>query len=333
MDNSANRLPIVKTYIDQKKFQTDKTPWLNGLPAPQEEDFSFVIFGDRTGGSVDGIFERALAITKQLQPEFVVSVGDLVEGSWTDEAEAHEEWDEVDALIEDLGIPFFQALGNHDYNTRAMAQVWRERKGFEYYAVRIRGILFLFVNTETREDEYGPQEVLRELQEMNRLHRKNPRCYAEIRNDPERMKAYYDKIGWTFPTTDDSPINARIDEAQIDFFADVLRENEDALWTFVVMHQPAWKKTYADFERLESLLVGRKYTFVAGHLHHLDVREKNGREYIQMGKTGGSTIRSGLGDINHILWVRIHEGAPHFQVIKLDDVVGLWKYTRGGADG
>lgn len=330
MDRHEQRQKIVKTYVDMEKSQTEKTPWIGGLPAPQEDDFSFVIFGDRTGGSLDGVFERALAITKQLQPEFVVSVGDLVEGSWTDEAEAHEEWDEVDALIEDLGIPFFQTLGNHDCNTNAMVKVWRERKGFEYYAVRIQGVLILFVNTETETwgKEYGAVELLRELQEMNRLHRKNPQRYAEIKNDPERMKAYFDKIGWTFPTTDDSPINASIDDAQIGFFANVLRENEDVSWTFVVMHQPAWKKPHANFQRLESLLDGRPCTFVAGHLHHLDVREKNGSRYIQMGKTGAGFIRAGIGDIQHILWVRMHDGVPHFLVIKLDDVDSLEKYTK-----
>src|SRR5262245_35417968 len=42
--------------------------------------FRFAIITDRTGGPRAGVFERAIDQLNWLQPEFVVSVGDLIEG-------------------------------------------------------------------------------------------------------------------------------------------------------------------------------------------------------------------------------------------------------------
>src|SRR5262245_21874942 len=49
---------------------------LNNDPA----DFQFAIVSDRTGGHRAKVFSRAIDQLNLLQPEFVVSVGDLIEG-------------------------------------------------------------------------------------------------------------------------------------------------------------------------------------------------------------------------------------------------------------
>src|SRR6058998_2155311 len=55
-------------------------PWnhlkINNAPGT----FRFAIMSDRTGGARPGVFERAIDQINILQPEFVVTVGDLVEG-------------------------------------------------------------------------------------------------------------------------------------------------------------------------------------------------------------------------------------------------------------
>src|SRR6478735_7437856 len=42
--------------------------------------FRFAILPDRTGGNRPGVFEAALAKLNLMQPEFVISTGDLIDG-------------------------------------------------------------------------------------------------------------------------------------------------------------------------------------------------------------------------------------------------------------
>ena len=58
----------------------DLNPWssldLNNDP----NNFQFAIVTDRTGGHRAGVFPDAIRKLNLLQPEFVISVGDLIEG-------------------------------------------------------------------------------------------------------------------------------------------------------------------------------------------------------------------------------------------------------------
>ena len=94
---------------------------------------------------------------------------------WTDEAEAHGEWDRIDPILAGLGIPLFQTVGNHDYGTEAMVNVWRERKGVDYYAFRYNRTLFLVANTETAPLTL-PESMLDIMQQVNRELIANPQA-------------------------------------------------------------------------------------------------------------------------------------------------------------
>ena len=53
------------------------------LKLPKEDDaFGFVVFGDRTGGPPEGmkVLAQAVADTNLLDPDLVMTVGDLVNG-------------------------------------------------------------------------------------------------------------------------------------------------------------------------------------------------------------------------------------------------------------
>jgi hypothetical protein len=83
-----------------------------------------------------------------LQPEFVVSVGDLIEGYTRDEERIYREWDEFNGFIEQLQMPFFYVPGNHDYINDVMARIWEEKLGPSYYHFVYRDVLFLCLNSE-----------------------------------------------------------------------------------------------------------------------------------------------------------------------------------------
>ena len=306
-------MTIRKIFIDETKFSTEKGPWFGELPVPKGGDYDFAFISDRTGGAVYGMFEKGLEAAKKLYPDFVISIGDLVEGYWTDEAEAREEWDRIDPLLAELGIPVFQTVGNHDYGTETMIQVWRERKGVDYYAFRYDRTLFLVANTETLPLPL-PEAALSLIQQANReLIRRPQELYSDI------LRKLEDNASTAvFEMTEDNLIHPHLSGEQIDFFERVLTDNADVDWTFVCLHQPAWKKPDPIFERLEGLLVDRPYTVVSGHVHYLEVTEKRGRQYIQMGKTGGLHCFDGNGDIHHILSVKMRGGVPQFEVILLE---------------
>ncbi len=77
--------------------------------------FQFAILGDRGGGASPlGTYERAVDQLNWLQPEFVMSVGDYVEGYTADQAEMNAQWEEFEGLVGKLQMPFFYVRGNHE---------------------------------------------------------------------------------------------------------------------------------------------------------------------------------------------------------------------------
>ncbi|MHC4624030.1 MAG: metallophosphoesterase family protein [Planctomycetota bacterium] len=123
-------------------------PWthLNFLNNP--DDFQFAIVADRTGKHRPGVFAEAVEKLNLLNPQFVMSVGDFIEGRSEDEAELNGQWDEFDGLAAKLHMPFFYVPGNHDIRNEVMAGIWQQRRGASYYHFIYRDVLFLCVNTE-----------------------------------------------------------------------------------------------------------------------------------------------------------------------------------------
>src|SRR5215471_17242593 len=69
-------------------------------PAP----LRFAILGDRTGSVQPGVYEQVWREVAAAKPEFVVTVGDLIEGS--NDASADQEWRAVEKILQPYrGIP------------------------------------------------------------------------------------------------------------------------------------------------------------------------------------------------------------------------------------
>src|SRR5215467_13160288 len=64
----------------------DRNPWTNLRLNNDPDDFQFAIVSDRTGGHRARVFSQAVEQLNLLQPEFVLSVGDLIVG-YTDKAD------------------------------------------------------------------------------------------------------------------------------------------------------------------------------------------------------------------------------------------------------
>ena len=85
-----DRIPVTK-----KSFNNDTST------------FRFAIVSDRNGGNRPGIFDKAIDKLNLLQPEFVLSVGDLIDGYTKDPKVWNAEWNEFDSLVNRLEMPFY----------------------------------------------------------------------------------------------------------------------------------------------------------------------------------------------------------------------------------
>ncbi len=125
----------------------ERNPWnhlrLNNDPA----EFRFAIVSDRTGGHREKIFSGAVEQLNLMQPEFVVSVGDLIEGGTEDPARLKREWEQFQGFVNRLQMPFFYVPGNHDISNVVMEKWWKDLLGRPYYHYVYRNVLFLMLNS------------------------------------------------------------------------------------------------------------------------------------------------------------------------------------------
>ena len=83
-----------------------------------------------------------------MQPAFVVSVGDLINGYTKDISIINQEWEEFNSFVTKLEMPFFYVAGNHDYTNRVMENEWYRRFGTDYYHFLYKNVLFICLNSE-----------------------------------------------------------------------------------------------------------------------------------------------------------------------------------------
>ena len=249
-------------------------PWNHLDVNKAQGSFQIAIVTDRTGGRRPGIFPDAVRKINLLQPEFVMSVGDLIDGYTEDEARIDAEWEEFVGFIDDLQAPFFYVPGNHDYINEIMAQKWKERFGKDYYHFVYEDVLFLCLNSE------------------------------------EKMRG----AGRGY-----------IDDPQLAYIEQTLKENAEVKWTLVFLHQPLWdQKDNGKWPEVEALLQGRKHTVFAGHRHRYVKYERNQSEYYILGTTGGGSGLRGprFGEFDHVVWLTMTEEGPILANLLLE---GIWE--------
>ena len=136
------------------------TPWTGKGLLNKPEDFQFIIVSDRTGGHREGIFRSAMRKINHLRPEFVVSVGDLIEGATDDLDQVEREWSQFMESVDMLRMRFFYVPGNHDIWDDTARREWTKRFGPTYYHFLYKGVLFLCLNTEDgAPSRIGPEQT------------------------------------------------------------------------------------------------------------------------------------------------------------------------------
>ena len=145
-------------------------PWSDKPLLNDPDRFQIAIMTDRTGGHRPGVWMDAVRKVNLLRPEFVVSVGDLIEGYTDDRAQVMREWEEFLGFIDQMQMRFFFVAGNHDLTNPMMHEVWRNHFGPEWYSFDYRGVHFVCLSSEDPFQKISEKQLawIREDLEKNR---------------------------------------------------------------------------------------------------------------------------------------------------------------------
>jgi hypothetical protein len=147
-------------------IQVDKNvnPWNHLKMNNAGTTFRFAIVSDRTGGPRDGIWQKAMDQLNLLQPEFVMCVGDLIQGITQDVDAMNRQWKELNGWVNKLDMPFFYVPGNHDIANPLMEKKWNEQFGRRWYHFLYKDVLFLMLDCEdlpgqAKAPKFGPEQI------------------------------------------------------------------------------------------------------------------------------------------------------------------------------
>ena len=242
------------------------------LPLPESDDvFHFVIFGDRTGGNRSGlkVLRQAVQDTNLLDPDFVLTVGDLIQGynrpeQWNQQAS------EFRRIMDRLNRPWFPVAGNHDvyWDLKDPARpVEHHEKNYEmtfgplWYAFEHKNTGFIVLYTDEGDLQTGEKGF-----NQGRLQNMSPR--------------------------------------QIEFLEAALKRFESLPRVFLAMHHPRWiGGGYAgnNWPQVHEMLVkaGNVSAVFAGHIHRMRYDPKDGIDYYALATTGGN-LRMELPEIGYL---------------------------------
>jgi hypothetical protein len=228
------------------------------LPLPEEKDaFTFVVYGDRTGGPVKGVSVLADAVrdTNLLEPDFVITVGDLIEG-YNAQAQWRTQMTEFKGIMDELLCPWFPVAGNHDIYWRGPDRPARQHEGdYEthfgplWYAFEHKNCWFIALHSDEGNPETGE---------------------------------------FTF----EKPEAQRMSPEQFEFLKMALERAKDADHVFLFLHHPRWLRGgYGDdWDRVHDVLVqaGNVTAVFAGHIHNMRYDPKDGIDYVALATVGGA---------------------------------------------
>ena len=118
----------------------------------------FVLLGDRTGSAQPGVLRAGMARGLSGKPEFVVSVGDTIEG--LDDAKAPAGWEEFERIRKPYAqIPLFLAPGNHDIWSALSEGLFRRYAGRAPHFSFDHGPAHFTVLDNSRSDDLSEAEL------------------------------------------------------------------------------------------------------------------------------------------------------------------------------
>lgn len=293
-------------------------PW-TASPRPGGGPLRFAVIGDNTGIAKPGVFDQAMEQISWLQPDFVLSVGDLIEGYTEDRTEIARQWDAIERSIAKIGCPFVFTPGNHDVDNAETLDAWRERRGPGHYAFTYKGALFLILNTEDTPTPMAPATAAHFYSLVDLMRTDPDRAEREAL---ERIAA--SATGERGEKGEYAGLEkVNLGDRQLAFVRDTLARHPNVRWTFVSIHKPAWKMKSESFAQIQDMLKGRPHTVFAGHTHYFTHETFEGADYINMASTGGVRHKNGPGTMDHTLVVTLGPTGPIYANTRLNGLMNI----------
>ena len=95
--------------------------------AQPRNNFRFAILGDRTGNADEPAYEEIWREIGREHPDFVMNVGDLIEGGH--DATAESEWSQLRRAWEHYQLPVYLTPGNHDIWSEPSRRIFEKEAG------------------------------------------------------------------------------------------------------------------------------------------------------------------------------------------------------------
>jgi len=290
--------------VFQHDIKSGPIPWTSDTFELEEDDFTFAIISDLTGGERENIYSTAVYQLNRLDPTFVLSVGDLIDGGTEDTLQLEKEWNSFDLRTSNLNMPFFHLGGNHDLTNPVMREFWKNRFGPRYYHFVYENVLFLMMDSEDYEEK-----------RMLEIYHARAKAIKII--DGEIEGVYEESEYFNMPERQTGGMS----DIQLNYYKDVLSNYPDVKWTFILMHKPLWmREDDKGLGKLEELLKERPYSVINGHFHSFSHRKRNGRDYTILGTTGGSQNPTDSMSFDHVTLVRMAK-EPIITHLKMDGIL------------
>lgn len=110
------------------------------------QNFNFVVLGDRTAGAKNEVFESIIEEIKILSPDFLLNVGDLIEGYTDDEKTIEAEWNYIIEQLNRTDVPYFLTPGNHDIWSAKSESIYIRHFGKTYYSFNYQRCHFVVID-------------------------------------------------------------------------------------------------------------------------------------------------------------------------------------------
>lgn len=283
----------------------ETTPWTHDAFDAEDDRFMFAIFSDLYSGERKGVFAVAMEQLQMLRPELILNVGDLIDGGTENRDRLTREWDEFDAKVAGMHAPVFYIGGNHDLTNPVMRKFWEDRYGARYYHFIYKNVLFLMLDSEDFEEQKMQEVYEARASALEILQGDEPEKWTESEyfKMPERQTG-----------------SIRADQAT--YFRQVIADNPEVRWTFLLMHKPVWRNdSAAEFQSIESALSDRPYTLINGHYHSYSYTERHDRDYIHLGTTSGGQNPTDQMAFDHVTLVTMTDAGPSLVNLRLEGIL------------
>jgi 3',5'-cyclic AMP phosphodiesterase CpdA len=275
-------LPSILVAQSNNPVETSRENTIT-LTIPRTEDsFRFIVFADRTSGTPEGItiLEDAVRDANRLDPDFVINVGDMVQG-YNDVEQWLEQMKEYKAVMNELKCFWYPTAGNHDIYAGRFAKnlpkgqhekEYEEHFGPLWYAFEYKNYWFIVLYTDEGNQETGEKSFSK------------PECQM-------------------------------MSNTQFHWLQSVLKKAKNADGIFIFQHHPRWlENQYGnDWHKVHTALVetGNVKIVFAGHIHRMTYYECDNIKYLTLAATGGKLKQPNnleVGMIHEIHLVSVRKG-------------------------